>query len=263
MAAMFRSTQGKSIMHGLIEVDVTGARTALATYKAKTGQALSFTAFLTACLAKAVDENREVQAYRLGSNRLIVFDDVDVWVPIEHDVAGEKYVVPYVIRMANHKTVREIHREIRAVQGANIEKALRGPRFLPDALFGLYLWLFSWIGNRYPEVRKKALGTVGLTAVGMFGSGAGWGIPIPPPTFLVTVGGIGEKPGSVDGQITLREYLSLTVSVDHDLVDGAPTARFTRRLRELIEGGYGLDDVAAEPALVGADGMSKQKVVSQ
>jgi pyruvate/2-oxoglutarate dehydrogenase complex dihydrolipoamide acyltransferase (E2) component len=45
-----------------------------------------------------------------------------------------------------------------------------------------------------------------------------------------------------DGHVTVREYLSLTISFDHDIVDGAPAARFMRRLKELIESGYGLDD---------------------
>jgi hypothetical protein len=34
--------------------------------------------------------------------------------------------------------------------------------------------------------------------------------------------------------------------VDHDIVDGAPAARFTERLKELIESGYGLGDVRVE-----------------
>lgn len=108
---------------------------------------------------------------------------------------------------------------------------------------------------------KKAVGTVGITAVGMFGEGAGWGIPIPTPALMVTVGGIGEKPGAVDGQIALREYLNLTISFDHELVDGAPAARFTKRLKQLIESGYGLDDLdldrgapIGQPDRVGAKG---------
>jgi pyruvate/2-oxoglutarate dehydrogenase complex dihydrolipoamide acyltransferase (E2) component len=32
----------------------------------------------------------------------------------------------------------------------------------------------------------------------------------------------------------------MTISVDHDIIDGAPLARFTQRLKELIESGYGL-----------------------
>jgi pyruvate/2-oxoglutarate dehydrogenase complex dihydrolipoamide acyltransferase (E2) component len=32
------------------------------------------------------------------------------------------------------------------------------------------------------------------------------------------------------------------MSFDHSIVDGALAARFTGRLKELIESGYGLDD---------------------
>jgi pyruvate/2-oxoglutarate dehydrogenase complex dihydrolipoamide acyltransferase (E2) component len=62
----------------------------------------------------------------------------------------------------------------------------------------------------------------------------------------LVVGGIAHKPAVVDGRIEPREILSLTVAFDHDLVDGAPAARFVRRLLELIESGYGL--TADQPA---------------
>jgi pyruvate/2-oxoglutarate dehydrogenase complex dihydrolipoamide acyltransferase (E2) component len=47
----------------------------------------------------------------------------------------------------------------------------------------------------------------------------------------------------VEGRIEPREILNLTVAFDHDIVDGAPATRFTRRLVELIESGYGLDEI--------------------
>jgi pyruvate/2-oxoglutarate dehydrogenase complex dihydrolipoamide acyltransferase (E2) component len=255
MAAMFRSTQHKPMIHGLIEVDVTRAREFLRDHKAKTGESLSFTAFLIACLAKAVDENKAVQACRQGSKRLILFDEVDVYTPIERDMAGQKQVLPSIIRAANRKTVREIHHEIRAAQVQGVTKDLMRFQSLPTLLFKPYLWIFTWRGRTHPQVRKKNVGTVGVTAVGMFGNGAGWGIPIPPPTTLmVTVGGIAEKPGVVNGTIAIRDYLSLTISFDHDIVDGAPAARFTERLKDLIESGYGLLDSTIESELAGAKG---------
>lgn len=62
----------------------------------------------------------------------------------------------------------------------------------------------------------------------VFGKGASWGmLPGNPPALWVMVGGIGEKPGVVDGQIAVRDYLSLTISFDQDIIDGAPAARFT------------------------------------
>ena len=38
----------------------------------------------------------------------------------------------------------------------------------------------------------------------------------------ITVGGIGEKREDVDGQIATRDYLNLTVSFDHNMLDAAP-----------------------------------------
>src|SRR6266704_1921690 len=126
IAVMLRSFQRMPMMHGLIEVDVTTARAHLREHKVTTGESLSFTAFLIACLAKAVDEHKAVQAYRKGRKCLIVFDEVDVYTPIERDVAGNSQIMPYIIRAANRKTVREIHYEIRAAQVQDVAKAWEG-----------------------------------------------------------------------------------------------------------------------------------------
>jgi pyruvate/2-oxoglutarate dehydrogenase complex dihydrolipoamide acyltransferase (E2) component len=257
----YRSVRNKPMIHGLVEVDVTGPREALRAHKAKSGESLSFTAFLTTCLAKAVDEHKAVQAVRKGSKRLVIFDEVDVWTPIEHDAAGQKLLLPHIVRTANRKSFRAIHDEIRAAQVADVEHAVKGPRFLPAALFGPSIWLFWRLGRAMPRLLKQRVGTVGITAVGMFGKGAGWGIPPPIPTpLMITVGGIGKKPEIVDGQVAPREYLSLTISVDHDIVDGAPAARFTQRLKELIESGYGLGDSTVASEQTGAEGASTQLV---
>jgi len=80
----------------------------------------------------------------------------------------------------------------------------------------------------------------------MFGKGAGWGISINDHTLDLTLGGIAEKPGVVDGHIAIRQYLSITLSFDHELIDGAPAARFTERLKVLIESGYGLCESESE-----------------
>jgi len=61
------------------------------------------------------------------------------------------------------------------------------------------------------------------------------------------VGGISRKPAVVGDRIEPREILHLTVGFDHDVVDGAPAARFVQRLTELIEGGYGLAELRLDP----------------
>ena len=74
----------------------------------------------------------------------------------------------------------------------------------------------------------------------MFGQGGGWGITMPNSTLTVAVGGIAKKPGVVEDRIEIREYLDMTISIDHDVVDGAPMVRFVNYFRELIESGHGL-----------------------
>lgn len=175
----YRSVLHKPMMHGLLEADVTGARAHLGAYTARTGETLSFTAFLIACLAKAVDEHKAVQAYRKGSKHLILFEAVDVYLPVEREVAGQARIIPTIIRDANQKTVQEIHQEIRAAQMQDVAHAwervnvLHWPWLLLRPLFRVMIWR----GERSPQLWKKYRGTVGLT-VGMFGKGAGWGIPL-------------------------------------------------------------------------------------
>lgn len=234
----------KHLVHALVEADVTRARRLVREHRARTGETLSFTAFVIACVARAVDEDRRVQAYRLGRKRLIVFDDVDVCVLVEHEAEdGPPVASPYVIRAANRRTFREIHHELRAVQETNPLREMQAGGRIPG-----FTWRWFWRAlERRPRLRKRVAGTVSVTAVGMFGRGAGWGIPISDYTLVLTVGGIAERPAfAADGSLERREYLSLTVSVDHDVVDGAPAARFIQRLKELIESGHGLD--AAAPA---------------
>jgi hypothetical protein len=96
-----------------------------------------------------------------------------------------------------------------------------------------------------PRLVKDYFGTVSLTSVGMFGQGGGWAIPFGLHTLSVALGGIAEKPGVVEGRIEIRDYLCVTLTFDHDIVDGAPAARFVGRLRELVEGAYGLAEAVA------------------
>ncbi len=240
----------KHTIHGLIEIDVTEARRTLREYNPRTGESLSFTAFIITCLGKAVEMDKSVHAYRNWRNQLILFDEVDVNTIIETDMDGHKFPLAHVIRAANRRTVQDIHNEIRAVQ-ANPQKDIGSKsrkRYISLFLMlpGFMRQLFYRIVYRNPHWLKKGIGTVNVTAVGMFGEGGGWGIPISIYNLALTLGGIAMKPGVVNGRIYIREYLSVTVSFDHDIIDGAPAARFTQRFKELVESNYGLVEQNAE-----------------
>ncbi len=240
--------RGKHIVHGLVEVDVSKARQYIRDYEAATGTDISFTAFIATCLGKAVDMNKHVHAYRTRGNQLLVFDDVDVTTTIEVELEGRKIPISHVIRAANKKTYQDINQDIQTAQtrgaksqsgGGTLKLLMMLPAFIRQ-------FLLDWTFNN-PHSRKAYGGTVLLTSVGMFGKGGGWGIPFILTTLAVTLGGIAEKPVVVDGQIVIRELLSVTVSFDHDIVDGAPAARFTQRFTDLIERGYGLVEQDVTP----------------
>jgi pyruvate/2-oxoglutarate dehydrogenase complex dihydrolipoamide acyltransferase (E2) component len=83
---------------------------------------------------------------------------------------------------------------------------------------------------------RLATGTVQVTAVGMFAGGGGFAIA--PPTLaslIVVVGGLSARPRVVGDRIEIRDVLDLTVSVDHNVVDGAPATRFAAELRRIMQ----------------------------
>lgn len=241
----------------LLEVDVTIARNTIREQR-KSGQAISFTGWVIRCIAQAVSEHKYIHALRQGNRRLVIFDDVDVTIIVERAVgqpgAQETLPMPSIIRKANEKSVATITSEIRAAQHQSIadgEVQLssthatwitritnRLPRFVRDLFFWKPLF-------RNPQRFKRLMGTVSVTSLGMKGqSGLSWGIPIGIHPLMVAVGAIAKRPGVVHDQIAIREYVGLTVLFDHDVTDGAPVARFIRRLQELMTAGYGLEAVS-------------------
>ena len=254
----------KHCMYGLLEVDVTVAEQFIEDYKARTGELLSFTGYLAFCMARAVDEDKLVQARLKGRRQLVVFDDVGVGLTIERETEEKHVLMGHVIRGANHKTYWEIHQEIRSVQSKPVPPSGGRPSWFSSAmsapwpLSSLFNALLSMVTRRDPTILVSMAGTVGITAIGMFGKGqGGWGlVPLPHGLGLV-VGSMACKPAVVEGRIEPREILNLTVVFDHDVIDGAPAARFARRLVEMIESGYGLGEdqtlaaTDAGPAAVG------------
>lgn len=236
-------------MFGLLEVDVTVVRQFIAEKKARTGETLSFTGYLAYCLARAVEEDKVVQSYRKGHNQVIMFDEVNVGLMIERQIGGTRAVTGYVVQDASHKSYLEIHQEIRTAQstpvsGNQMPGWFRSAMLLPWPLSRLFNALLGMTVRRDPTIHVSMAGTVGITAVGMFGKGhSGWGLETTRHSLDLIVGSTAWKPAVVEGRIEPRQILNLTLVFDHHVIDGAPATRFTRRLLELIESGYGLSEL--------------------
>ena len=154
---------------------------------------------------------------------------------------------------AGHKTYRKIHEEIRLAQSSQADQNAEMPSWfrtmmlLPWPSSRLVTAVFAWATRRDPTIPVSMAGTIGITAVGMFGKGhSGWGFEVTRHSLALVVGSTIWKPSIFEGRVEPREILNLTVIFDHDVVDGAPAARFTKRLVELIESGYELDTLEKE-----------------
>jgi len=124
-------------------------------------------------------------------------------------MAVEDGVVAPVIRSADKIELGEI-----AVQRRDLAERARGGKLRPADL---------------------ASGTFTISNLGMFGVDAFTAIIIPPQAAILAVGAISDRVVPADGQPAVRPMLTLTLSSDHRLVDGARAAEFLRGLVEAIQ----------------------------
>ena len=81
-------------------------------------------------------------------------------------------------------------------------------------------------------------GSFTISNMGMYKIDAFTAILNPPETGILAVGGIKKTPIVVDDRIEIRSVMYITLTYDHRVIDGAPAARFTARIRDYLESPY-------------------------
>lgn len=226
------------VIHGMLEVDVTSARRRLVDHPS--GGTL--TAFVVASVARAVTHHPEVNVRRAG-RQVIRFDTVDVVVTAEERRDGASFPRPHVFRDLANRRFDEVATELATLRPASSRggAAAVRERTLLERLPSFVRRLAVRLASRFPASAARFGPAIGVSSLGMFGTGLAWGVPVSPLTLMVTVGAIGTRPALEDGALVEREVLGLTLSFDHTVVDGAPAARFATTLRELLERATVLD----------------------
>lgn len=240
---------------GLLEVDVTEARSALKARKAA-GEDISFTAWLIHHIGQSLQHYPRMHAFLRSRRSLAVFSDVDVSTMIEREHLGDRVPLVYVVRAVNRKSAEEITGEIRRAQSQTLDKdatVLSGDGFssfwtnlyfrLPGFLRRL-VWR-TWLGN--PRQAQRQMGSVIVTSIGMYGNIRGWFLHYSVHPLSFGVGAITKKPAVIDDQVVIREFLHLTVLMDHNVVDGAYMARFIADLCCRLEQGAAKVGADKEP----------------
>ena len=221
-------------MYGLVEVDVTRTNRLLASHDPP----WSLTAFVVASVARAAAAHPEVHAYRNWRGQLVTHQHVDMATMVEISTPQGPFAIPHVLRDADIRAVPELTAELRQVKrdpsasfsGRWLERAGPAATRIPGTLPAMNAVMARSVAAR------QRIGTVAVTSVGMFAGGGGFGItPLSVMSLDVIVGGMSQRPRVIDGQVTIRDVLDLTLAIGHNVVDGAPAARFGAEFRALLE----------------------------
>jgi len=164
----------------------------------------SYTEMLIKAVAKALLDHRLLNA-TLEGEQIKVFEDINVGVA----VTTENGLVVPVIRNADKKSLSEISSVLKEL----VEKARQGKLTREDL----------------------TAGTFTITNLGMYGVDVFFPIINPPETAILGVGRVVDKPVAVDGQVTIKPLMQLSLVYDHRIVDGAPAARFLQTVKQVLE----------------------------
>lgn len=240
-----RFNRNKHYMFGLLEVDVTEVRRALRSLR-RDGGDTSFTAWVIKAIGESVARNRGAQAMRWKRRSLVAFHDVDIAVPIERIVADQAVPLVVLIRGVNRKSAQEIQREIDAARrkpivtekdfvlsGHGISRRALQLYYAAPQVVRLLLW-HMLLAN--PFRGRNYSGTVMVTTVNAGDGASGWILPTRTMHNLaISLGSVTRKPWVVHGRVEIRDILNLTVTFNHDVIDGVPARRFVQDLVRSLE----------------------------
>jgi pyruvate/2-oxoglutarate dehydrogenase complex dihydrolipoamide acyltransferase (E2) component len=237
----------KHYVRGLVEVDVTEALRRIKELRAP-GRKLTLFSWLVKVAAETVVQHPPINGVRLAGNRILVYDDVDVSLTIEKVINGVAVPLPLTVRKANLKSAFEINDEIQAAKDQAVDDegnyvlGQKQDTFFMKLAAALPQWirLIYWRKVILGERMQSIMGSMMITSVGMVGSINGWIMPTGIHPVLLAMGSINKKEVLRDGEVQKRDILHLTISVDHDIVDGIPAAMFCDDLVKRLESAEGL-----------------------
>lgn len=186
------------------EADLTALGEVLVGLSETSGTHISYTEAIVRAAALALRDHPRLTA-RLSGSSLAYPDRIDIGVAVALD---DGLIVP-VVRDADHKDLAALRAEI----GALAERARSGA-LAPAETEG---------------------GCFSVTNLGRYRVDAFTPLLNPPQTAILGVGRARPRPAVVDGTIVVRTLVVLSLTFDHQVVDGAPAAAFLDTLIDLLE----------------------------
>ncbi len=204
-ARMTASSQQTAPVTLTTRADATNLVNLRGQFKITGGEVIpSYTDILVKLSAAVLQQHSQIAA-RWETEHLIVADDINIGIAVD---AEEGLIVP-VLRDVPALTLLQV-----AAQSRELVQRARSGRFKADDLQG---------------------GVFTITNLGAFGIDAFTPIINLPETAILGVGCIRREPAVVDNQIVPRDQVTLSLTFDHRIVDGAPAARFLQAIRLAVE----------------------------
>ena len=172
--------------------------------ESKIGIRLTVTDLIIKMVAKALEDNPSVNcAYADGAVKLFKRIDIGLVAAVEGGL-----IVP-VIRQADKKSLAEITQA-----RAELAQKARDRKITKEEMTG---------------------STFTISNLGMFGIDQFSAILQPPEGAILAIGRITDKAVVRDGQIVIRPMMTLTLSIDHRVLDGVLGSQFLQSLKGYIE----------------------------
>ena len=168
---------------------------------------LTYTDLLVKVVANALREHRRLNA-SLTDEGIHLLSEINIGVAI----ALEDGLVVPVVRNADKEKLSEISTQVK-----DFAERARRNQLTPGELQG---------------------GTFTITNLGNFGIDAFTPIINPPESAILGVGRILKKPVVHNDEIVIRGMLTLSLTFDHRVVDGAPAAQFLQTVSNYIQDPY-------------------------
>jgi pyruvate dehydrogenase E2 component (dihydrolipoamide acetyltransferase) len=201
---MDRSARSVARVGLTLEADVTALTDWRQELEAK-GTKVSYNVLLAKLVALALREFPYMNAQLVDDRTILEIDDINIGIAVD----AERGLLVPVLNQVDKKAVAALQDDYAQLT----ERASTGKSTLADLEGGTFT--ITNLGSLEIEQFMPVINV--------------------PECAILGVGAIVKKPVVVDDQIEIRPLMSLTLAIDHRLVDGAPAAKFLQRVKHLIE----------------------------
>ncbi len=232
----------RNYLHFLVELDASGMDRMRNLAKRENRMPPTYTAFVIKAVSTALLEHPHLNCMIQETpfeKRLVRLQEIIATVAVERIHEGLDMVFAAQLEDSARRSLTSLTRQLRSFAQVDINALPEYRRF--HALIKWARWLPTLVGwlFRLPSLSPKFWrayrgGSFAVTSPAKYG-GCDQVLPPWPWPLTFSFGQVKERPWVLAGRVVVRKTMRLTVTADRRLANGAPLARFSERVRGLLE----------------------------